>query len=232
MQTLQAEPVESLERRLVAAMRAADGGSRGGADDGDLSGPTFVAEGAPLPGLPPTACSGGWRQPLPVSRHGVQFEERLRVAVVHPQFDGFLVTGLHARRDIGVLGVHCTGTDTRSITVHHAPGPLWRGQWRPLDLELHPGVLPRRGAVEVQIQAYDGEHPVGQPLRVVLAGSSTINLVQAGTGDEGADPAALHALATALLDDRMSTRRAARALHGGRSATTARRISALFGIRR
>ncbi|MBC7643920.1 MAG: hypothetical protein H7123_02260 [Thermoleophilia bacterium] len=108
------------------------------------------------------------------------FDETHRVAVVNPRWDGFLVASFIALQDIVQLRIVPDEALTSSITVHTLNAPLRRGQIRPVDLELHPGTLPRRG-VTGYIEAFDGLTRVASvPLRVTLFPSRSVTCSVAG----------------------------------------------------
>ena len=108
------------------------------------------------------------------------FDETHRVAVVNPRWDGFLVASFVALHDIVQLRIVPDHALASSITVHTLNAPLRRGQIRPVDLELHPGTLPRRGVTGF-VEAYDGLTRLpSKALRVTLFPSRAVTCSVAG----------------------------------------------------
>ena len=108
------------------------------------------------------------------------FDETHRVAVVNPRWDGFLVASYLAPCDIEQLRIVCDESLASSVTAHLLNSNMRRGQVRPIDLELHPGTLPRRG-VTGGITAYDGLTKLdGTPLRLTLFPSRAVTCSVAG----------------------------------------------------
>lgn len=115
----------------------------------------------------------------PTDAHAASFDEGHQLAVVHPRYDGFLVTTITARRRIEDLRLVVEGELVGAVTPHHLEGPLARGQQRAVDIELHPGVVPDRGLAG-QIALFDGEHRLGPTMQLTLATSPAVEAVLAG----------------------------------------------------
>lgn len=109
----------------------------------------------------------------------VTFDETEQLAVVHPQYDGFLVAHVAAHVDVAELRIVADGKLASVVTAHHLEGPLLRGQVRAVDLELHPGVIAERG-VTGSVAAYDGEQALGRALTLTLATSAGVECLLAG----------------------------------------------------
>lgn len=108
------------------------------------------------------------------------FDETHSVAVVHPRWDGFLVTEFVALADVTDLRFAVSESLAETVTPHYHAAPLRRGQVRPVDLELHPGTIPWRG-VSGTITACDGDEPIaGQPLRMTIFASRSATCSTAG----------------------------------------------------
>ena len=115
-------------------------------------------------------------QRRPLASHAATFGFAEALVIAHPGLDAFLDAYLEAHRDVRSLRVDVSGALAGCIDVHHAPGPLYAGQVRPVDIELHPLRVPRRG-VGGTITAHDGSDPISEGLKVTLARSRAVGIV-------------------------------------------------------
>lgn len=129
------------------------------------------------------------RGPLRTGTDRARVDERHRLALLHPEYDGFLVMYVTALADLDDVRIQPDETLMRVFTPHHAIGPLVRGQDRPIDLELHPGAI-GGGPISGLIRIVDGaSEEVAPPLRVTLATHRQLACTIAGAVD-GPWPAA------------------------------------------
>jgi hypothetical protein len=110
-------------------------------------------------------------------------DETHRLALVHPEYDGFITLHVTARADLdGVFVVPDTQLEP-AVTAHHRTGPLARGQVLPIDLELHPGRISPRG-LDGHVRFVDASGSVIAPsMRLTLASDAALDCVLAGAVD-------------------------------------------------
>lgn len=114
----------------------------------------------------------------------ITLDESHRVALLHPQYDGFIVIHAAAQTDIADLRFVIDEELANVITPQHAIGPLFRGQVRPIDLELHPGAIPLDQAITGLIHIVDDRGVACSPaMRLTLAVDATLDCVLAGSID-------------------------------------------------
>lgn len=114
-------------------------------------------------------------------------DERHRLVLLHPEFDGFVTLEVTARTDLDGVFVLPSPELARIVTSHHRTGPLARGQVLPIDLELHPGNVERPASDgTLRLVDVDGEDVV-EPVRLTLATDRALDCVLAGR-DEGPLP--------------------------------------------
>lgn len=146
-------------------------------------------------------------------------DERHRLVLLHPRFDGFVSLEVTARCDLDGVFVLPSEALARVVTSHHRTGPLARGQRLPIDIELHPGNV-ERPASDGTLRLVDVEgEDVVDPVRLTLATDRSLDCVLAGR-DEGpfADAASFDAAVEELLAGIGSARRLSarvEALHAG-----------------
>ncbi|MCB0878293.1 MAG: hypothetical protein KDC46_04850 [Thermoleophilia bacterium] len=137
-------------------------------------------------------------------------DERHRLVLVHPEYDGFVSLTVRARADVdGVFVVPEPALDA-IVTSHHRTGPLLRGQELPIDLELHPGNVARRGS-DGMLRLVDASgEDVAPPVRLTVATDSSLDCVLAGAVDgPWDDDQQFEAAVEELLSGRGSARRMA-----------------------
>lgn len=144
----------------------------------------------------------------------VSIDETHRVALVHPEYDGFITMELQAQCDLADVRVVVGPELDAVLTAHHKTGPLMMGQARPVDLELHPGSI-EAPATSGLVRIVDELGVDAAPaLRVTLATDRSLECQLAGAIDgPWEDPAEFERAAADLC-----------AGHGGARAL-ARRIT-------
>lgn len=147
----------------------------------------------------------GTTPPLGIDR--ASLDERHRLALVHPQYDGFLVLHVTAHADLDDVRVHPDEALARVLTPHHAVGPLHREQTRSVDLELHPRAIGRE-PVSGLIHVVDGSGAaVCAALRCTLAADPSVECTLAGAVDgPWSDPDEFEQVVRELLDGTGSAR--------------------------
>lgn len=140
-------------------------------------------------------------------------DETHRLALVHPEYDGFLSLHATARCDLDGLFVMPDESLATVVTAHHRTGPLAREQVLPIDLELHPGRI-REPATSGTLELVDpAGDPVAPPLRLTLATHPSLGCELAGAHDGPfADAPSFETAIADLLAGRGSVRRLARRL--------------------
>lgn len=110
-------------------------------------------------------------------------DETHRLALLHPEYDGFLTLHVTARTDLDGVFVVPSPELANVVTSHHRIGPLDRGQELPIDLELHPGHV-RAPATNGTITLVDasGER-IAPEFRLTLATDRSLACVLAGAID-------------------------------------------------
>lgn len=138
-------------------------------------------------------------------------DETHRLAIVHPEYDGFITLHVTARADLDGVFVVPDATLDSVLTAHHRVGPLARGQELPIDLELHPGNAahePRDGTLRL-VDA--GGTTIAPPVRITLATDDSLDCVLAGAVDGPfPTPHAFEQAIDDLLEGRGDPRRLAR----------------------
>jgi hypothetical protein len=110
-------------------------------------------------------------------------DETHRLALVHPQYDGFVTLAVTARADLDGVFVLPDPELADVVTSHHRTGPLARGQVLPIDLELHPGrVAAPATSGELHLVDASGED-VAPPVRLTIATDPALDCVLAGAVD-------------------------------------------------
>jgi hypothetical protein len=160
------------------------------------------------------------RWPGAVGAARASTDETHRLALVHPQYDGFVTLAVTARTDLDGVFVVADPELVDSITSHHRTGPIARGQVLPIDLELHPGAV-RDPATSGELRLVDASgDDVAPPVRVTLATDATLDCVLAGADDGPFDDPAAFELAIAELRSGVGSARSlarrVRALEAGR----------------
>jgi len=166
----------------------------------------------PVPGLIAVSSRDGTHTYVaPVAAHRALTDETHRLALVHPEYDGFLTLEITARTDLGQVRIVPDHTLAGCITAQHALGSLGRGQVRPVDLELHPGAIPELG-VSGWIHLCDDEgDDLAPPMRLSLATDPSLDCVLAGAKDgPWDDPSELDTVVDELLAGRPARRLARR----------------------
>ena len=183
------------------------------ATEGDL-----LESSLPIDGLELEASGDGfatYRVPLGSDR--AITDERHRVALVHPEYDGFLTLSVRACVDLYHVRVVPDEALADCITPQHAIAPLGRGQTRPIDLELHPGAIVAQLTSGVLRIVDEHDADVAPAVRITLGTDASLDCVLAGTCDgPWQDPAALEQAVADVVDGRGSVKRLAKrieALH-------------------
>ncbi len=137
-------------------------------------------------------------------------DETHRLALLHPEYDGFLTLHVTARADLDGVFVVPSPELANVVTSHHRIGPLERGQELPIDLELHPGNV-HTPATSGTISLVDaGGEPVAPDVQLTLATNASLNCVLAGVVDGPfADAATFEQAVTDLIAGRGGPRRLA-----------------------
>ncbi|MCW2922355.1 MAG: hypothetical protein JWL76_2229 [Thermoleophilia bacterium] len=137
-------------------------------------------------------------------------DETHRLALLHPEYDGFLTLHVTARADLDGVFVVPSPELANVVTSHHRIGPLERGQELPIDLELHPGHV-RELATSGTISLVDASgEQVTPDVRLTLATDDSLDCVLAGAIDGPfEDPAAFESTIVELTSGRGSARRLA-----------------------
>lgn len=123
------------------------------------------------------------RGDAPLGTDRARLDERHRVALLHPEYDGFIVLHVTALADLDDVRIRPDDTLDRIFTAHHLIGPLRRGQTRSVDLELHPLAIGDR-RVSGLIHVVDGSDAAICPsLRCTLATDRALTCTLAGSVD-------------------------------------------------
>lgn len=123
------------------------------------------------------------RWPDAVAAGRASTDETHRLALVHPEYDGFITLEITARTDLDGVFIVPDAVLEPIITAHHRTGPLERGQVLPVDLELHPGRIGTPAATgTIQIVDTSGE-AVAPSVRLTLATHHGVECVLAGSCD-------------------------------------------------
>lgn len=138
-------------------------------------------------------------------------DEMHRLALLHPEYDGFLTLHVTARADLDGVFVLPSPELATVVTSHHRIGPLERGQELPIDLELHPGHVREPGATGTIALVDASGEAVAPEVRLTLATDAALDCVLAGEVDGPfPDPDAFVAAVADLLAGRGGPRRLAR----------------------
>lgn len=138
-------------------------------------------------------------------------DETHRLALLHPDYDGFLSLEVTARAELDGVFVVPEAALSRVVTAHHRTGPLARGQRLPIDLELHPGNVPPRGTTGLLELVDASGAALAPPVRLTLATDPTLECELAGAVDGPfPDQATFEAAVLDLLEARETTRHLAR----------------------
>ncbi len=110
-------------------------------------------------------------------------DETHRLALLHPEYDGFLTLHVTAHADVDGVFVLPSPELASVVTSHHRTGPLERGQVLPIDLELHPGNV-RQPVSSGTISLVDASgEPVAADVRFTFATDAALDCVLAGAVD-------------------------------------------------
>jgi hypothetical protein len=125
------------------------------------------------------------RGPEPAGSDRARLDERHRVALLHPEYDGFLVLHVTALGDLDDVRIRPDDQLARVFTPHHVIGPLRRGQVRSVDLEIHPKALGENpGRVTGLLHIVDGNDAAICPaLRMTLGTDRSLECTLAGRID-------------------------------------------------
>ena len=137
-------------------------------------------------------------------------DETHRLALLHPEYDGFLTLHVTARANLDGVFVVPSPELANVVTSHHRIGPLERGQELPIDLELHPGHV-REPATSGTIALVDASgESIAPDARLTLATDAALDCVLAGAIDGPfEDVDAFEGAVTDLLAGRGGPRRLA-----------------------
>lgn len=137
-------------------------------------------------------------------------DETHRLALLHPEYDGFLTLHVTARADLDGVFVLPSPELATVVTSHHRIGPIERGQELPIDLELHPGHV-RTPATSGTIALVDASgEAIAPDVHLTLATHASLDCVLAGIVDGPfADAAEFDAAVAELLAGRGGPRRLA-----------------------
>ncbi len=136
-------------------------------------------------------------------------DETHRLALVHPQYDGFITLEVQARTDLDGVFVLPDPVLDRVVTSHHRTGPIAREQVLPIDLELHPGNVHEHGTTGLLRLVDASGEDVCEPVRLTLGADPTLSCVLAGAVD---GPFAATEEFAAAVDDLLAGRVSARKL--------------------
>ena len=137
-------------------------------------------------------------------------DETHRLALLHPEYDGFLALHVTARADLDGVFVVPSAELASVVTSHHRTGPLARGQVLPIDLELHPGNVGRRGTSGTLSLVDASGEAIAEHVTLTLATDPALDCVLAGAVDGPFDDRATFEQAVAeLLEGRGRARRLA-----------------------
>lgn len=138
-------------------------------------------------------------------------DETHRLALLHPEYDGFLTLQVTARADVDGVFVVPSQELADVITSHHRIGPLERGQELPIDLELHPGLVREPGmSGTIRLVDASGE-TIAPDVRLTLATDDALDCVLAGAVDGPfTDTGSFEDAVADLLAGRGTARRLAR----------------------
>lgn len=110
-------------------------------------------------------------------------DETHRLALVHPEYDGFITVELRAHCDLADLRIVVGPELDAVLTAHHKTGPLADGQVRPVDLELHPGSIEQPATSGLLFIVDESGADAAPPMRVTLASDRTFECQLAGAVD-------------------------------------------------
>lgn len=149
-----------------------------------------------------------------VGRSDVQcaFDEPFMVAVCHPQYDGFLTTSIRSPFTVGDLKIAASPEIAPYVDAHYARGALYASQRRPIDIELHPGNIPRRG-VQGKLRVIDGQRDVSATMTLTLASVAAVECEVA----EYEDGSKLHGMVNEYIAGTVSLRKLVWELAGKQS---------------
>lgn len=116
-----------------------------------------------------------------------------------------------ATGDITQLDIRPDSSLQATVTAHHRTSPVRVGQMCPVDLELHPGSIGRRGAQGV-IRIFDAADntEVAEPLSLTLAASPATSCTIAGRADGPLSPQSFDQVEQELAAGTLSARSALR----------------------
>lgn len=124
------------------------------------------------------------RGPERMGSDRARLDERHRVALLHPEYDGFLVLHVTALADLDDVRIRPDAELARVFTAHHLVGPLRRGQVRSIDLEIHPKAIGDERRVSGLLHVVDGEDAaICAAMRCTLATDRTLECTLAGRID-------------------------------------------------
>ena len=112
-----------------------------------------------------------------------RFLERHLVAIFSRDLDGFIIARFNAYVDLGTPAFEVSDSLRPLITCHHLGDPIHAGQRRQVDIEIHPGNVPRRGVTGTISVTADGR-PTGIEQEFTLATSRFADCILSGR-DEG-----------------------------------------------
>jgi hypothetical protein len=143
-------------------------------------------------------------------------DERHRLAIAHPDWEGFLVAELTAPSDIERLDVVVDATLQDVIVAHHRAGPIFAGQVVPVDLEVDFALVRTRAAgaaISGTMHFRDATNTTRElcePMRLTLACCRFRGCEIAGIDDGPIEPEDHEALCAALIGGSMTPDAAAR----------------------
>jgi len=138
-------------------------------------------------------------------------DERHRLVLVHPDYDGFITLEVTARADIDRVVLVPDEALEGLVTAHHRTDPLARGQVLPIDLELHPGNVDSPTSDGLLALRDGNGDPIAPSVRLTFATDPTLDCVLAGAVDgPWGEPAQFLRIVHELQAGRGSARRLAR----------------------
>ena len=153
------------------------------------------------------------RYHAPAGTRRAHFDEEHLLAIMHPQYDGFVVATLLAHGPLLTPTIVASEALAAVITPHHRLGPLGRGQVRPIDLELHPGVIPPTGITGV-LEVHEDGQPTGVTMHMTVATTPGIDCVLAGRTEGPLAADRFDELIAAISSGSIPARKAVRAITG------------------